>query len=137
MGLKILDMKRIKFKQPKLYWAIIAVFFIIIWVVGFPKKHKRLIRKSVAGMLKDGDNSSMICKNTMIIGENDIKVINKHSTEITSREGIKEVKVYDDMILIYLSGFTAHIVPTRYLTKENKEDLLDKLDIFRNMTMIQ
>lgn len=117
------------FKQPKFYWGIIAILFLIIWIVGFPKRHRKLIRKSVERMLKDGDNSSMICKNTMIIRDNDIKVINKHSTEITSREGIKELRVYDDMILIYLSGFTAHIVPTRYLTEENKEELLERLGI--------
>jgi len=33
------------------------------------------------------------------------------------------------MILIYLSGFTAHIVPTRYLSRETKEELLEKLGI--------
>lgn len=57
--------------------------------MGFPKKHRKIIRKSVERMLRDGDNSSMICKNTMIIRDNDIKVINEHSTEITSRQGIK------------------------------------------------
>lgn len=117
------------FKQPKLYWGIISILFILIWVVGFPKKYKKIIRKSAESMLKDGDNSSMICKNTMIIEEIVIKVISEYSTEITSKEGIKEVRVYDDMILIYLSGFTAHIVPTRYLTKETKEELLEELDI--------
>lgn len=120
------------FKQPKLYWGIIAILFIIIWIRGFPKRHKKIIRKSVESMLKDGDNSSMICENTMIVGEDDIKVINEHSTEITSLEGIKEVKVYDDMILIYLSGFTAHIVPTRYLTEEDKEKILEKLGISKS-----
>lgn len=75
-------------------------------------------------MLKDGDNSSMLCKSSMIIKENNIEVITEHSTEVISREGIKEVKVYEDMILFYLSGFTAHIVPTRYLTEKTKEELL-------------
>lgn len=115
------------YKQPKLYWGIIAILFMLIWIIRFPKTYEKLIKKSAKDMLKDGDNSSMICQNTMIIEENDIKVINEHSTEITSKEGIKEVKVYDDMILIYLSGFTAHIVPTRYLTEETKKELLEKL----------
>ena len=120
------------FKQPKLYWAIIAILFIIIWIRGFPKRHRKIIRKSVESMLKDGDNSSMICENIMIIGEEDIKVINEYSTEMTSLEGIKGVIVYDDMILIYLSGFTAHIVPTRYLTEEDKGELLEKLGISKS-----
>lgn len=117
------------YKQPKIYWGIIAIIFILIWIIRFPKTYKKLIKKSAKDMLKDGDNSSMICKNTMIIEENDIKVINEHSTEITSKEGIKHIKIYDDMILIYLSGFTAHIVPTRYLTEETREELLGKLEL--------
>lgn len=120
------------YKQPKLYWGIIAILFICIWIIRFPKTYEKLIRKSAKGMLKDGDNSSMICQNTMIIEENDIRVISEHSTEITSKEGIKEVKVYDDMILIYLSGFTAHIVPARYLTKETKAELLEKLEFVKD-----
>lgn len=115
------------YKQPKIYWGIIAILFIVIWIKRFPKVYERLIRKSVKNMLKDGDNSSVICKNTMIINENNIEVNSEHSSEITSKEGIKDVKVYDDMILIYLSGLSAHIVPTRYLTKETKDELLQEL----------
>jgi hypothetical protein len=119
------------YKQPKLYWGIIAILFILIWIKGFPKIYERLIRKSAGDMLKDGDNSSIISQNTMIIEGNDIKVISEHSTEITSKEGIKEVKVNDDMIVIYLSGFTAHIIPTRYLTEKVKDELLEKLEFER------
>ena len=115
------------FNQPKLYWGIIAIVFVLAWIIRFPKTYEKIIRKSVESMLKDKDNSSMLCENTMIIGEDEIRVINKHTTEIISKEGIKEVKVYDDMILIYLSDFAAHIIPTRYLTDETKEKLLKEL----------
>lgn len=117
------------YKQPKIYWGIIAILFIFLWIKGFPKTYEKLIRKSVKDMLKDGENSSIICKNTMVIGEDNIEVISETSTEITLKKGIKEVKVYDDMILIYLSGFSAHIVPTRYLTEESKVELLEKLGV--------
>ncbi|MBU5255799.1 YcxB family protein [Tissierella praeacuta] len=120
------------YKQPKLYWGIISILFILIWIIRFPKTYEKLIRKSAKDMLNDGDNSFMICHNTMIIKGNNIKVISEHSTEITSKEGIKEIKVYEDMILIYLSGFTAHIVPTRYLTEETKEELLKKLEFVKD-----
>ncbi len=118
-------------KQPKFYWGIIAILFFVIWIKRFPKTYEKLIRRSTKTMLKDGDNSSMICKNTMIIKESNIEVISEHCTEVTSREGIKEVKVYEDMILIYLSGFTAHIVPTRYLTEETKGELLRELALVK------
>ena len=116
------------FNQPRLYWGIISILFILIWIVRFPKIYKRIIRRSVKSMLKDGDNSSMICENTMTIEDGEIKVTSEYSTEITSKAGIKEVKTYEDMILIYISGFSAHIVPTRYLTEENKEKLLKELE---------
>lgn len=115
--------------QPKIYWGIIAILFIIICVKRFPKTYEKLIRKSARDMLKADDNSHMLSKNTMIIEENEIKVISEYSTEITSKEGIKEIKVYEDMILIYLSGFTAHIIPTRYLTEDMKDELLKELDV--------
>ena len=58
----------------------------------------------------------------MIIDEEKVKVISKNSTERIRRDSI-DVKVYDDMILFYLSGFTAHIIPTRYLQEDEKEYL--------------
>lgn len=120
------------FKQPKFYWSVISILYISIWIIKFPKIYERLITKSSKEMLKSGDSSSILCKNKMIIDEKYIKVISEHSTEITSKEGIKEVKVYDDMVLIYLSGFTAHIVPTRYLSSETKEELLKELSAVIN-----
>ena len=65
----------------------------------------------------------------MIIEENNIKVIGEFTSETISKESIKAIKVYDDMILIYLSAFTAQIIPTRYLNKESKAFLLKELDI--------
>ncbi|WP_200805897.1 YcxB family protein [Desulfonispora thiosulfatigenes] len=65
----------------------------------------------------------------MIIDENNLKVISADSTEVISLKSIKFVKVYDDMILIYLSAVTAQIIPTRYLNENSKRYLLKILSI--------
>ena len=33
------------YKQPKIYWGIIAIIFILIWIIRFPKTYKKLIKK--------------------------------------------------------------------------------------------
>ncbi len=115
------------FNQPRPYWAVIAILFITVWTIRFPKSYEKLIKKSAKDMLKDDEQSSMISQNIMVMGGDSIKVISEYSTEITSKDGIQEVKVFDDMILIYLNQISAHIVPTRYFTEEVKAELLKEL----------
>lgn len=66
------------------------IIFVLIWINGFLKIYEKLIRKSVKDMLKDGDNSSMIYQNTMIIEGNDIKAAHiiprRYLTEETKKE---------------------------------------------------
>ncbi|SEK45919.1 hypothetical protein SAMN04488700_1477 [Carnobacterium iners] len=114
--------------QPALYWAIIALSFIVIYLMNFPRSYKKLLTKSIRSVLKEGDNSSLLGKKTLIIDNNGLKVFDNYTTEVTTRNGIKEITIYEDMILIYLSGFTAHIVPTRYLTIKEKKLFLKELE---------
>ena len=37
------------------------------------------------------------------------------------------MKVYDDIIIIYLSSITAIIIPTRYLDKDLVDDFIKKV----------
>ena len=48
-------------------------------------------------------------------------------SETVSLESIKDVKVYEDMIFIYISGFVANIIPRRYLDKETEKELIKEL----------
>ena len=63
----------------------------------------------------------------MLISDNEIKITSKHITEMISKESIKDIKIYDDMILIYLSSVKVSFIPTRYLNEETKEELLKRL----------
>lgn len=117
-------------KQPKIYWIVIAVLFIAVWIITYPNQYKKLLIKQTKKMLKEGDNSSLFGKKTMLIDENNIKVYSESTSETVSRKSIKAVKVYDDMILIYLSGITAHIIPRRYLNDESKNSLIKELGTY-------
>lgn len=76
-------------------------------------------------MLREGDNSSIFGEKIMSVDENSINILDEFSSETISRNNIKDVKVYSDMIVIYLSSITAHIIPTRYLDDESGEFLIN------------
>lgn len=116
------------FKQPKIYWIVIAILFVLIWIITYPNQYKKLIKKQTKKLLQEGDNSSIFGEKTMMIDENNIKVLGKFTSETILKKSIKDIKVYNDMILIYLSGITAQIVPTRYLNDESKKSLIKELN---------
>lgn len=119
------------FKQPRIYWSFIAILFVAIWILIYPPKYKRLIQKQIKKLLHEGDNSSIFGKKTLLIEADNIKVISELSSEAISKKSIKAIKVYDDMVLIYLSGFTAIIIPSRYLNDESREYIMNELDSFK------
>ena len=113
-------------------WVVYVILFVLLWIIRFPKSYERKIRKDMEKIKKDEGVSYFIFKTTMIIEEENIKIIienskNEISTIETKKHNIKKVKVYDDMILIYKDSFDPHIVPTRYLTEETKIELLEEL----------
>ncbi len=117
------------FKQPKIYWGVISILFVVVWMVAYPRLYKRLIKLDVQKILRKGDTSFLFGKKTMIIDDKNIRIVTKKSSEIISKDSIKDININDDMILIYLSAVTAHIIPTRYLDEETKKSLLEKLGV--------
>lgn len=115
------------FKQPSIYWTIIAILFSAIWMVTYPKQYKALIKKETEKLINEGDNSEIFGKKNMIIDDETITIYNKSSSERISKNAIKDVKIYDDIIVIYTSAITAHIVPTRYLDKDLKDNFIKKV----------
>ena len=99
----------------------------LLFIIRFDKIYEKLIRKTIKANLKAKDNSSLFGKRTMLISDNEIKITSKHITEMISKESIKDIKIYDDMILIYLSSVKVSFIPTRYLNEETKEELLKRL----------
>ena len=118
------------FNQPSIYWIIVAIIFSVLWILKYPKQYKRLIIKQTDKILNEGDNSSIFGRKTLEITDKFIEVKGEFTSEKVSLESIKEVKVYEDMILIYISGFMAHIIPRRYLDTETEKELIKQLNVF-------
>lgn len=115
------------FKQPSIYWAIIATLFSVIWIITYPKQYKSLIRKETEKLINEGDNSEIFGKKSMVIDNDAITIYNKSSSEKILKSAIKKVKIYDDLIVVYISAITAHIIPTRDLDKDLKENFIKEV----------
>lgn len=57
------------FKQPSIYWIIIAILFSAIWIITYPKQYKSLIKKEIEKLISEGDNSEIFGKKNMIIDD--------------------------------------------------------------------
>ena len=115
------------FKQPSVYWAIVAVLFSVIWIITYPKQYRALVKKETEKLISEGDNSEIFGQKNMIIDDEAITIHHKSSSERILKNAIKDVKVYDDIIIIYLSSITAIIIPTRYLDKDLVDDFIKKV----------
>lgn len=115
------------FKQPSIYWIIVALIFSTIWILTYPKQYKKLIAKETNKILREGDNSSIFGSKSLEIVDETIVVKGDFTSETVSVESIKDIKIYDDMILIYISGFMAHIIPRRYLDEDIEKQFIEEL----------
>ncbi len=115
------------FKQPSLFWIIIAVLYTVIWMVTFPKLFKRNVTKAMKKMAQEGDNSNFYGLKTLEIEDDKIIATDDTTTSIVLKSAIKDIKVYDDMVLLYESAISAHIIPTRSLSNEKVDQLLKEL----------
>lgn len=116
------------FKQPSLYWFIISIIFIAGWILTYPKQYKKLVSKEIKKILREGDNSSILGKKSLNIEDGIITVKGEFSLETISSENIQDIRIYDDIILVYVGGFVAHIIPRRYLDEDNEKNLLESLE---------
>ena len=118
-----------QFKQPGIYWVVIAVLFIVLWTIFYPRRHEKSIKRQVRKMLSEGDNTSLFVEKTLLLEEDSIEILAGPTSERILRNNVKDIKVYNDIVVIYLSSINAHIIPTRYLADETKQFLIDYFSI--------
>lgn len=111
-------------QQPKVYWIIIALLYLVLWATYYPKHHRKNIARQIKKMLKEGENTSLFMEKTLKIEGDIIEIIDENSSERTLKSNISHIKIYDDMIAIYLNSLSAHVIPIRYLNEENKEFIM-------------
>lgn len=104
-------------KQPALYWVVVAVLYAVGWFVIYPRLYKKSIRKNVVKMAREGDNTSVFGDKTLEIAGDKITISGQDTTEIIDKTAIKEIKQKNDLLILYNSSVSAHIIPTRYLTE--------------------
>lgn len=121
------------FNQPSIYWIIISIVFSVTWILTYPKQYKKLVAKETDKIISEGDNSSIFGVKTLEINDGEIVIKGKSISETLSVESIKDVKIYEDMILIYVGGFVAHIIPRRYLDKETEKEFIKELKNYINL----
>ena len=90
------------FNQPSIYWIIIAIIFSITWILTYPKQYKKIVAKETNKIISEGDNSSIFGVKILEINDGEIVIKGKSISETLSVESIKDVKIYEDMILIYV-----------------------------------
>lgn len=117
------------FKQPSIYWGIAAILFFIVGIIIYPKLYESSIKKQIEKSMSEGDNSEIFGKKKMIIDDETITIYNNSSFEKISKSVIKDIKTYDDIIALYTSSITAHIIPTRYLDEDLKNDLVKSFNL--------
>ncbi len=89
------------------------------------------MRKQIKKLLNEGDNASVFGVKTMVIEPEKIQVSDQYTSEVFLRSNIKDIQVHDGLIMIYLSGFTAQLIPTRHLDDKSREGFLYELGIAR------
>ncbi len=114
-------------KQPEIYWVVISLLFAVVWIIIYPERHKKIVKARIKRLLRKEVNSTIFGKKLMLIDQRSFVIIGERSQETILKENIKSVAIYDDMILLYLSGFIAQIIPTRYLDGNSRKFLLQAL----------
>lgn len=117
------------FDQSPIFWLINAAIFALIWVFAYPNMFQNSIIKQVQKMVREGDNSQLYGKKTMKVEGDQLTIVEGDATTVLTKDSIKKVQAYDDMILLYLSSVSAHIIPTRYLTTEGIRFLLEEFKV--------
>ncbi len=114
-------------KQPSYYWVIISLIFIAGWIFTYPKRYNRLIIRECTKSLKRNGSNNILGQKNLTVAEESIVIKGENSIDNIKLSEIKEIKLYKDLILIYLDINTAHIISTSSFTAEEKNALINML----------
>lgn len=101
------------------------------WWLYYPKMHEKSIRKQAMQLLNEGDNSSFFGVKKMVIGQGFIQIVDEDSSEsMISRQNLKEIKIYENQIILYLSAVQGLIIPIKKYGSEHSEKLSRSIEEF-------
>ena len=103
------------------------IFELAFVLVAFPFVYKLIAKavlsKEIKRNKKYGQAISLIGLLTIIINNGSIQLEDKKYKNILTSDFIENVKIYDNIIVLYKSSDYAYLLPRRYLTKENENEL--------------
>ncbi|CEP45924.1 Uncharacterised protein [[Clostridium] sordellii] len=114
-------------KQPMLYWTLIAILFLIVQIKTNEKQNEKREIKKIKKYLEEGENKFLFGKKTLKIENEKIYIKSELSEEIKDKKSIIDVKIYDDLIVLYESSITAEIIPKRYVEEDKVYKLISLL----------
>ena len=114
-------------KQPMLYWALISILFLIIQIKTNEKQNEKREIKKIKKYLEEGENKLLFCKKTLKIDNEKIYIKSELSEEIKDKKSIIDIKIYDDLIVLYESSITAEITPKRYIEDAKVDEFINIL----------
>lgn len=115
------------FNQSMLFWLLISILLLIIEIKTNDKQNEKREVKQIKKLLKEKDNKFIFGKKTLKIDNEKIYVKSDLSEEVKDIQSIIDIKIYEDLILLYDSSVTAEVIPTRYLQKNEREEFVNIL----------
>lgn len=110
--------------QPAIYWGIVGLLYAAGWLIFYPRLHKISVKNNVLKLAREGDNSSIFGDKTLVIEGDKITIFGQDTIEVITKAAIKEIHQKNDLLILYNSSVSAHIIPTRYLTEHELATLL-------------
>lgn len=106
-----------------IYWIIVALLFMVGWYLYFPQFMKKTQIKYFKKLLKEGDNSALFGKRELVVHKDYLEVKDATTTSILNSKNLLEWKETENLIILYVSSITAHVIPKRDLSGSEYESI--------------
>lgn len=107
----------------RLYWTVVAIIFMTGWYLYFPQFMKKTQIKSFKKLLKEGDNSALFGKRELVVHKDYLELKDATTTSILNSKNLLEWKETENLIILYVSSITAHVIPKRDLSGSEYESI--------------
>lgn len=106
-----------------IYWIIVALLFMVGWYLYFPQFMKKTQIKSFKKLLKERDNSALFGKRELVVHKDYLELKDATTTSILNSKNLLEWKETENLIILYVSSITAHVIPKRDLSGSEYESI--------------
>lgn len=104
------------------------IFYVVIsalWVFLYPKRMIKRTIDNARKMIEAGDNSGLLGRQELILGEDAITAINENSEQKTKWSGIKKLEETEAYYFLFESAISAIIIPKKKVVGRLEE--VDKI----------